>query len=133
VLDSDGKQIYQRDNTRKLTRTWKPLKKKVPMDNAQFADGSPQQLYYPDNHPTHPGCFKGMTVLLQERGLIEQSKCRYECKGFKGKPGATSCCCRRALYTQPDFVAVESLLEIHCGISGTQPRDWQNLCIEFVQ
>jgi DNA-directed RNA polymerase subunit N (RpoN/RPB10) len=112
VLDSDGKQVYQRDNTGKLTR--KPLKNKVPMDDAQFKDGSPQKLYYPDDHSTHPGCFKGMAVLLAERGLVEESKLRYECPGFKCKPGATSCCCRRTLYSQPDFVAVESLLEAHC-------------------
>jgi hypothetical protein len=112
VLDSDGKQVYQRDKSGKLTR--KPLKRKVPMDDAQFKDGSPQKLYFPDDHPIHPGCFKGMAVLLAERGLVEQSKLQYECPSFKCKPGATSCCCRQALYTQPDFVAVESLLEAHC-------------------
>ena len=45
---------------------------------------------------------------------MEESKLRYECAGFKCEAGATSCCCRRVLYSQPDFVAVESLLEAHC-------------------
>jgi hypothetical protein len=118
VLDSDGRQVYQRDNDGKLTR--KPVKMKVRMDDAQFADGSPQALYFPDNHATSPGCFKGMAVLLQERGLVKESKLRYECSGFKCEAGATSCCCRRALYSQPDFVSVESLLETHCHAHGFQ-------------
>jgi hypothetical protein len=116
VLDSDGQQVYQRDKDGKLTR--KPEKMKVHMDNARFADGSPQGLYFPDDHVTSPGCFKGMAVLLQERGLVRESKLRYECVGFKCEAGATSCCCRRALYSQPDFVAVESLLEAHCHARG---------------
>jgi len=72
VLDSDGKQVYQCDHTGKLTR--KLLKWKVPMDDAEFKDGSPQKLYYPDEHSTHPGCFKGMAILLAEWGLVEESK-----------------------------------------------------------
>jgi transposase len=32
--------------------------------------------------------------------------------------GATACCCHQALYTQPDFANVESLLEAHCQIQG---------------
>ena len=116
VLDSDGKQVYERDGNGKLTR--KPAKKHVRMDDATLAGGSPQPLYFPDDHPNYPGCFKGMAVLLQERGLVNESKLRYECPGFKCLPGATKCCCRRALYTQPDFVAVQSLLEAHCSSRG---------------
>lgn len=92
VLDSDGNQVYQRDDNGKLTR--KPLKTKVPMDNAKFKDGMPQPLYFPKNHVTHLGCFKGMAVLLAERRLINESKLQFECPGFKCKPGAMSCCCR---------------------------------------
>jgi hypothetical protein len=116
VLDDDGNQVYMRDNNGKLTR--KPAKMKIHMDNATFEDGSPQPLYFPDDHPISPGCFKGMAVLLEERGLVKESKLRYECPGFKCKPGMTDCCCRRALYTQPDFVAVESLLETHARVRG---------------
>jgi len=72
VLDSDGKQVYQHDQTGKLTQ--KPLKVKVPMDNVQFKDGSPQQLYYPHNHAEQPGYFKGMAVLLEEHKLMEEFK-----------------------------------------------------------
>ncbi|KAF9459536.1 hypothetical protein BDZ94DRAFT_1284360 [Collybia nuda] len=92
-----------RDENGKLTR--KPLKE------------NPQPLYFPDDHPTHPGCFKGMSVILQEHGLVEESKLLRECAGFKCKPGATKCCFRRVLYTQPDFKMVDSLLEFHCELN----------------
>ncbi|KAF9462283.1 hypothetical protein BDZ94DRAFT_1322672 [Collybia nuda] len=92
VLDSDGLQVYQRNKEGQLTR--KPLKRKIPMDDAQFSDGTPQSLYFPESHPTSPGCFKGMSVILAERGLIAESKLRYECPKFKCMAGATTCCCR---------------------------------------
>ena len=41
-------------------------------------------------------------------------------KNFLCKPGATDCCCRRMLYNEPDFVAVESLLETACKARGFQ-------------
>jgi hypothetical protein len=50
---------------------------------------------------------------LSDADLVSMSPVQ-QCPSFKCKPGATSCCCRRALYTQPDFVAVESLLKAHC-------------------
>jgi hypothetical protein len=62
VLDSDGMQVYKQNEEGKLTR--KPLTQKVPMDDAQFSDGTPQSLYFSDNHPTSPGCFKGMSIIL---------------------------------------------------------------------
>src|SRR5260221_14335535 len=40
----------------------------VCMCNAHFTDGHLQPLYYPSDHPTHPGIFKGMAVLLEECG-----------------------------------------------------------------
>ncbi|KAF8241113.1 hypothetical protein L208DRAFT_1229977 [Tricholoma matsutake] len=58
VLDSDGNQVYMQDNNGKLTK--KPAKMKICMDNTTFNDESPQPLYFPDNHPTSPRCFKGM-------------------------------------------------------------------------
>ena len=41
-------------------------KKRARMDNPTFPDGSIQSLYFPENHPTHPGQFKGMVELLKE-------------------------------------------------------------------
>ena len=44
------------------------------MDDATFKDGTPQSLYFPDNHATSPSCFKGMAVLLAEHELVTESK-----------------------------------------------------------
>lgn len=63
------------------------------MRNAMLPDGTAQPLYFPDNHPTMPGWFKGMKQILQERG-IDVSRYSRECAGFKCEVGATSCCLR---------------------------------------
>ena len=34
-----------------------------------------------------------------------------QCEGFKCKPGRTDCCCRRLLFTQPDFVNQKNRLQ----------------------
>ncbi|TFK26114.1 hypothetical protein FA15DRAFT_679808 [Coprinopsis marcescibilis] len=53
-----------------------------------------------------------MEQLIRERGLWQDSNgLRFECSGFKCHEGATNCCCRRVMYTQPDFVAQKSQLE----------------------
>ncbi|KAF8315112.1 hypothetical protein DL93DRAFT_2136065 [Clavulina sp. PMI_390] len=114
--DPNGKPMY--DSTGEL------LKEKIPMGDARFADGRPQPLYFPPNHPTHPGLFKGMAVILKERGFTNADKLRYECKGFKcekqpdGEYG--HCCCRRVLFNQPDFVNVPSLLLMLCERMGVK-------------
>jgi hypothetical protein len=69
----------------------KVLKELVQMEDALFVNGSPQPL---------------------------ESKLHAECPKFKCKPDETKCCCWRVLYSQPDFVAVESLLETHCKARG---------------
>ena len=61
-----------------------------------------------------------MKQILIERGLTKEANLRYECKGFKCDPTATACCCRRALYNQPDFATVESLLETACKAQGVR-------------
>ncbi|KAG1884960.1 hypothetical protein F4604DRAFT_1952032 [Suillus subluteus] len=94
-----------------------PLKKKVPMGNGKFADGSSQSLYYPEGHE-RAGVFKGMGVILEERGYEGALKIRAECPKFQCKKGATCCCCRRMLYNEPDFVSVKSLLEVACEARG---------------
>ena len=106
-----GKIEYKPDGT--------PAKVKTRMADARFADGSPQSLYFPNDHE-RGGVFKGMSVILQERGFGDTSKVRAECKDFKCVPGATTCCCRRILYFQPDFANVESLLETTCKARGVK-------------
>jgi hypothetical protein len=82
------------------------------MNDATFADGSPQSLYF-DSGPGL-GLLKGMTVLLQERGLCKEAKLNPQCKKFKCPTGNKNCCQWWVLYHQPDFVQVKSLLEELC-------------------
>ncbi|KAG6809273.1 hypothetical protein H0H92_000917, partial [Tricholoma furcatifolium] len=57
----------QRDKDGKL------VKKKVPMRNEKFADGTEQEFYYPTGYE-RTGIFKGMATILTERG--------YNCWGY---------------------------------------------------
>lgn len=97
-------------------------KTKILMKDGRFENGEPQSFYFPMDHPNKDlrGVFKGMAVILEERGFTNISNVRAECKGFKCLPGATNCCCRRILYNQPDFAEGESLLETHCRARGVE-------------
>ena len=105
----DGKIVYAPNG--------KPAKVKIRMGDAQFRDGTPQRLYFEAPHP-RAGTFKGMAVILEERGYTDARKLRAECKDFKCEPEATACCCRRLLFNEPDFVNVKSILELHCEKRG---------------
>ena len=70
-----------------------------------------QDLYFPDDHITMPGWFKGMESIIREQGLWPVKGLFAQCKGFKCAPGKTDCCCRHLLFTQPDFVMQKSHLE----------------------
>jgi len=107
-MDEDGNLVHGTDG--------KVLKVRVNMGDAKFADGSPQKLYFPAGHE-RASIFKGMAMLLQEHGF-DTSKLRAQCKEFKCKKDTTMCCCRRILYTQPDFVNVLSILERVCNRCG---------------
>jgi hypothetical protein len=109
-----GKLVYRPDGTVEKT--------KIQMGNAQFRNGDPQPLYFPMNHPNIDlrGKFKGMAVILQERGYTNASSKLAQCKGFKCAPMATDCCCRRILYNEPDFADAESLLETMCCGQGVE-------------
>lgn len=110
VRDSSGKAV--------LGQNGEPRMERRRMDDATFADGAPQSLYFPRNHSRYPGYFKGMTEILRERGFDAPEKIRAECKGFKCVRGAESCCQRRILFNQPDFASVPSLVERHCAARG---------------
>lgn len=141
VVDAAGNVLRQ-------TKTVKPRKKKgtpkdapppppenrnvpqtirVPMKDTSFSRVLPngsvetvhQSLYHPpDTCYPLPGRFKGMATILWEHGLINEANLRAECKGFNCLPGATACCCRRALFNQPDFLAEKSILENTCEVRG---------------
>jgi hypothetical protein len=109
VIDANGRPVHGPSGV--------VLKRKVPMCGARFADGTPQSLYYPEGHELS-GVFKGMAIILEERGFDGALKIRAECPKFKCEKGALRCCCRRMLYNEPDFVGVRSLLEIACEARG---------------
>lgn len=110
-LDNSGRQVYASDGTK--------LKKKVQMATGTLPGGEPQPLYFPDGHP-RAGVFKGMAVILQERGFHKEAKLKRECPGFKYSPDQINCCMCCFLYNQPDFEVVETLLEAHCRRRGFQ-------------
>ncbi|KIK64326.1 hypothetical protein GYMLUDRAFT_71284 [Collybiopsis luxurians FD-317 M1] len=85
--DLNGMPMYRSDG--KLSKV------KVQMGPGKFADSQPQDLYYPDDHPTFPRYFKGIEAILAEQG-IDASK------------------------EKPDFIKVESLLEAECQSRGFQ-------------
>jgi hypothetical protein len=60
-----GKPIYTPDG--------KILKTKIQMQDATFADGTKQSLYFPLGHAKE-GLFKGMEVILKEHGVVAGSE-----------------------------------------------------------
>ena len=109
MIGNNGKPVYGPDG--------KVAKIIIRMADATFADGTPQKLYFPLEHP-RAGAFKGMSVILKERGLLRESNLKAQCKDFKCKKGDVDCCCRRVLYSQPDFTQAESKLETACKRRG---------------
>lgn len=89
------------------------------MRHGRLPDGTEQPLYFPENHPQYPGWFKGMEVIIKERGFWPAAgTLRAECPGFKCEPGRTDCCCRRLLFSQPDFASQQSELEEYITFRG---------------
>ncbi|KIL54686.1 hypothetical protein M378DRAFT_1052139 [Amanita muscaria Koide BX008] len=95
------------------------LKRKVQMRNGRFNDRE-QEFYFPEGHEM-AGLFKGMAVILTERGY-DVSKKKAQCgKAFADCQGGAivmDCCCRRILFNKPDFAEEESLLETCCRSQG---------------
>jgi hypothetical protein len=81
------------------------------MRNGWLLNGQPQPLYFPDDHPAMPCWFKGMEVIIHERGLWPEAGLRSQCPDFRCPPGHTDCCCRRVLFSQPDFSNQRSQLQ----------------------
>jgi len=109
MIGNNGRPVYGPDG--------KVVKIKTRMADGRLADGTPQPLYFPLEHP-QAGVFKGMSIILKERGLLKESNLKAQCKDFKCKKGVSDCCCRRVLYTQPDFIQGESRLETLCKKQG---------------
>ena len=84
-LDNDGKQIFDASGKR--------VSKSIPMAPGTFAEGTPQLFYFPDGH-RQAGQFKGMRIILEERGFLKEEleKLKRECLGFHCPAGKTNCC-----------------------------------------
>jgi hypothetical protein len=81
------------------------------MRQGQLPNGDVQLFYFPDDHPTMPGWFKGMEQIIQERGLWPAEGLIAQCPKFRCPPGRTDCCCRRLLFSQRDFAQHKSQLQ----------------------
>lgn len=96
----------------------------VRMRPGVLPSGEPQDLYFPHDHPTHPGEFKGMAQILQERGLPVLRLT--QCSKFKCVDISANCCCRRILFNQPDFKAqrpaIQELIESRGHICIFYPK-----------
>jgi hypothetical protein len=105
--------------------TWTPYPNGPKMRNGRFADGREQELYFPADHPTMPGWFKGSELILRERGLYRNGMngaCPKACFDTE----ETNCCCQKVLFCQPDFVqqksALEELITAHGHICDFYPK-----------
>ena len=91
----------------------------------------PQPFYFPDNHPTMPGWFKGMKEIIRERGLWLEDGLPAECPGFKclvpeAPDREASYCCQCMLFNQDDFVSqkpqLQELIESHKHLCDFYPK-----------
>jgi hypothetical protein len=71
-----GKVVYRPDGSIEKT--------KILMKDGRLDDSEPQPLYFPMDHSDKnlQGKFKGMAVILQERGFGDMSKVLASCKNF---------------------------------------------------
>ncbi|KAF9504090.1 hypothetical protein BS47DRAFT_1374421 [Hydnum rufescens UP504] len=107
--DAEGNLVYRSDG--KLNKVFKH------MGDGMF-DGKPQSLYFADNHLMHPGLFKGMAVILEECGYQNAQTLHAQYPDFKCEKGAVNCYCHQLLFSEPDFIDVNSILEGHCRECG---------------
>ena len=103
-----GKAVYLLDGS--------TVKEKIKMRDTKF-NGSPQPLYFLEGHAC-TGVFKGMAVILEEDGLIEEAKLHADSQGFQCMPPAINCCCYRVLHNQPDVAHLMTILENICTACG---------------
>jgi hypothetical protein len=82
--------------------------------------GAWQSFYFPDDHPSYPGWFKGMEQIIRERSLWPEAGLPAECPGPKrpASEGQAICCCRHLLYTQPNFMSQKPLLQEYIESRG---------------
>ena len=83
------------------------------MRTGTLPNGEPHYFYFPEDHPSMPGWFKGMEIIIRECGLWPErdSDVLAQCPGFRCPPGHADCCCRCILFSQPEFVSQKSQLQ----------------------
>ncbi len=82
------------------------------MCSGRLSTDEPQPFYFPKDHPSTPSWFKGMEVIIWERGLWpSEEELLAQCLGFHCPPGRTNCCCWRILFLQPNFMSQKSQLQ----------------------
>ena len=82
------------------------------MADRVLPNGQPQSLYFLKGHP-QASIFKGMAVILMERGFFKEVGLKAQCKDFKCPEDCIDCCCHCFLFNQPNFTAVKSTLKMH--------------------
>ena len=111
VDNSQGHSVYA-ENTLVISRmNIRPGGKQAKMHNTWFLKNGarvPQTMVFSSDHPEHPGEAKGMCKVLKERGLYPAGL-RGKCK--KCPDDNNSCCCKKILERQPDFVGQKSLVQ----------------------
>ena len=80
--------------------------------------GEHQPFYFPDDHPTHPGWFKGMEQIIHERRLWPESGLPAKCTGPKRPKGHVTCCCHHLFYSQANFKLQKPQLQEHIKSHG---------------
>jgi len=108
VWDQHGQVVLGSNEKAQMIKAW--------IANGFFKDGIPQEFYWPEGHQ-HAGKFKGMAQILMEQGF-DVAHLKVQCK--QCKLSATTCCCHRILFNQPDFINVETILEFACKVRGFQ-------------
>jgi hypothetical protein len=88
------------------------------MRSGKLPTGESQLFYFPEDHPSMPGWFKGMEQIIRERGLWPEAGLPAQCPEFKCPPDRVDCCCRRVLFVQPDFTAQRSQLQEQIELRG---------------
>ncbi|KAI0270914.1 hypothetical protein BGY98DRAFT_923292, partial [Russula aff. rugulosa BPL654] len=96
-----------------LKKGWAHHANGPPMRNGMLQNSDPQPFYFPDDHPSMLSWFKGMKVIIRERGLWPEGveDLLAQCPNFHCNPDRTDCCCRRILFSQPDFISQKSQLQ----------------------
>ena len=113
IDNSQGHGTHAEDALLASRMNVRPGGKQAKMRNGWFVkDGErvQQPMVFPVDHPSYPGEAKGIKVVLAERGLLYPNL-KGACTPSCPKDETETCCGRRLLSSQPDFLAQKSLIE----------------------